>query len=690
MSELFLELFSEEMPVFLQKSLKVGLLENITKAFNEKTIKFKKKISISTPNRLIIVFQGIDKDVILEAKEIKGPNISSPKEALEGFLKSHDISKKDIYKKKIDKGEFYFFKSKKKKLKTVDILKDILPKAISDFKWKKSMKWGSYDLYWGRPLKSILCIFDKKVVNFELKHLRSSKFTYIDKDFEEQKRSFTDFNAYKNFFEKRGIILDEENRKNRIEKEIRRILNRKNCKINNNSKLLDEVVNIVDQPYVIECSFDKKFLSIPKEILVLTMQSHQKYFPLLTNKDEITNEFLVISNKKDKKGFIKAGNERVIEARLNDAEFFWRKDKSQNLVKKVSELKSMFFFKGLGTYFDKVQRMRKLGGIISDQLLISKEKVELSASICKADLISDSVKEFPELQGILGSHLSKAQGFDKEIVDAIKEQYLPIGLDSTIPRKPYSITLSLTDKIDTLTGFFGVNEKPSSSKDPYALRRVALGIIRIIIENKKNIKINDLISYSSTMYFDQGFNLSNDQLVKDVLNFLKDRFKFYLKEKEIRYDIVEASSKLLNLNEISTVFEKAKSLNKVINKQIGEDIVSSYKRASNILYSKVKDTKNDLSNITDPEIFKNDFEKNLFSKINELKKSLSSNSDIKNFDETLILLSTAKKDLFAFFDNVQVNDENEDVKKNRLELINFFCKTYENFIDFQLIKDIND
>ena len=690
MSELFLELFSEEMPVFLQKSLKVGLLENITKAFNEKTIKFKKKISISTPNRLIIVFQGIDKDVILEAKEIKGPNISSPKEALEGFLKSHDISKKDIYKKKIDKGEFYFFKSKKKKLKTVDILKDILPKAISDFKWKKSMKWGSYDLYWGRPLKSILCIFDKKVVNFELKHLRSSKFTYIDKDFEEQKRSFTDFNAYKNFFEKRGIILDEENRKNRIEKEIRRILNRKNCKINNNSKLLDEVVNIVDQPYVIECSFDKKFLSIPKEILVLTMQSHQKYFPLLTNKDEITNEFLVISNKKDKKGFIKAGNERVIEARLNDAEFFWRKDKSQNLVKKVSELKSMFFFKGLGTYFDKVQRMRKLGALISDELLISKEKVELSATICKTDLISEIVGEFPELQGVMGGHLSQVQGFDKEIVDAVKEQYLPLGPVSAVPKKPFSISLSLADKIDTLTGFYGLNEKPSSSKDPYALRRLALGIIRIIIENKKDIKINDLFLYSQNIYLDQGFKFSNQIIIKDISIFLKDRFKYYLKEKNIRYDIVESATKILDLNKISSVYEKAKSLNKIINKKIGDDIVSTYKRAFNILSSEIKNIDDVLTNTTDPGIFKNEFEKALFRKTKELKQYFSEMTKKQNYDEALIFLATAKKEVFEFFDNVKVNDDSAIIKKNRLELLNFFCKTYENFIDFKLIKDINE
>ena len=236
------------------------------------------------------------------------------------------------------------------------------------------------------------------------------------------------------------------------------------------------------------CSFDKKFLFIPKEILTLTMQSHQKYFPTFNNKGEITNEFLIVANKKDHKGLIKIGNQRVIEARLSDAEFFWNKDKNQNLVKKVSDLKSMSFFKGLGTYFEKVQRMRKLGGMISDELLISKEKVELSASICKTDLTSDLVGEFPELQGVMGGYFSIYQGFDKDISLAITEQYLPIGLDSKIPKKPFSVALSLTDKIDTLVGFFGINEKPTSSKDPFALRRIALAVIRIIIENKKKSK----------------------------------------------------------------------------------------------------------------------------------------------------------------------------------------------------------
>ena len=690
MSELFLELFSEEIPVSLQKDIREKLILDIKKVFEEKSIKFKKYFSLSTPNRLVVVFQNLDREVKIKSEEIKGPSTTSPPQALEGFLKSQKISKKQVFKKKNDKGEFYFYKTKETKLKTLDLIKERLPKILIEFKWKKSMKWGSYNLNWGRPLKSILCVFDKKVINFSIGHLKSSNYTFLDKDFEERKKTFNDFNTYQKSLEQTGTIIDQDKRKDHIRKEIEKILEKKNLIIDENEKLLDEVNNLVDQPHIIECSFDKKFLTIPQEILVLTMQSHQKYFPLFTKKKEITNEFIVVTNKKDNKGLIKIGNERVVKARLEDAEFFWNKDKSQNLVKKVSGLKNMNFFKGLGTYFDKVQRMRKLAAMISDELLISKEKVELSATICKTDLISEIVGEFPELQGIMGGHLSHVQGFDKEISEAVKEQYLPTGPNSNVSKKPYSITLSLSDRIDTLVGFFGINEKPSSSKDPYALRRVAYGIIRMIIENKKDIKINDIISYSLNIYLDQDFKFSNNNIIKDISFFLKDRFKYYLKDKNFRPDIVDAAVKILDLNKISTTHEKAKSLNKIIEKPLGMDVVSSYKRAFNIINSETKKAGENLTNTTDPGIFNNEYEKALFKKTNELKQHFAMVENKQNFDEILSSLASAKKEIFDFFDNVKVNDESEIIKKNRLELLSFFCKTYENFIDFQLIKDANE
>ncbi len=686
MAEFFLELYSEEIPAGHQKDLREKLLVEFENFFLKRSIKFRKSFSYSTPNRLVIVFEGLEKNLKIISQEIKGPKINAPEEALDGFVRSNKINKKDLFKKKFEKGEFYFYKTKTKILKTHDLFEELIPRLLNSYQWKKSMKWGDFDLNWGRPLKSILSVFDKKTINFKFHHINSSSSTYIDKDLEDTKKVFKDFKSYEKFFKKQAIIINQKKRKDLINFEFKKILSNKELIVEDNPKLLHEVVDLTDNPNILLCNFNKKYLSIPKEILILTMQSHQKYFPTFNSKNEITNQFLVVANKKDKKGLIKIGNERVVDARLSDAEFFWNKDKTQNLVKKVSDLKLINFFKGLGTYFDKVQRMRKLGGIVSDELLISKEKVELLASICKTDLTSDLVGEFPELQGILGGYFSDYQGFDKDISLAIKEQYLPVGLESKSPRRPFSFALSVTDKIDTLVGFFGINEKPTGSKDPFALRRLALGIIRTVIENKNDLKVNDLLNYSLSLYQNQGYSFTNQDLQKDLNQFLKNRFKYYLKEKQIRFDIADAIISSFKLNKLFSSFEKAKSLNKIINTQIGLDITLSYKRASNILENEMKNNKVDISNTTDPGIFKTDSEKNLFKKIGEIRKYYSNINNDEDYEYSLSLLAGAKKEIFDFFDNVKVNEENEDLRKNRLELINMLCKTFQNFINFSVIE----
>ena len=690
MSEFFLELFSEEIPSGLQKSLREKILDDFKNLFDKNLIKSKKSFSLSSPNRVVIVFEDLDNLISTKSEEIRGPKTEAPEQAIEGFVRSNKIERKNLYKKKTEKGEFYFYQTEAKSLKTYDFLIEFIPKILANYQWKKSMKWGEYDLNWGRPLKSILSIFDKKIVSFNFHHLVSSNSTFIDKDLEDKKKNFDNFKDYEKFFEKQGIFIDQNKRLKIINSNFSKILNKKGLKINDNPKLIDEVVNLVDSPNVLLCNFDKKFLSVPKEILTLTMETHQKYFPTFNDKNEITNQFLIVANRKDHKGLIKIGNERVVEARLSDAEFFWNKDKAQNLVKKVSNLKSMNFFKGLGNYFDKVQRMRKLGGMISDELLISKEKVELSASICKTDLTSELVGEFPELQGLMGGYFSTYQGFDKDISLALTEQYLPVGLNSRVPKKPFSVALSITDKIDTIVGFFGINEKPTSSKDPLALRRIALGIIRILIENKKNLKINDFLIYSSSLFQDQGYRLENINLQKELNEFLKDRFKYYLKEKEIRYDITEAIISSFSLNKIFSSYEKARCLNKIINNQIGLDIISSFKRASNILENEMKNNKIEIDNTTDPGIFKSDFEKNLYKKVNEIQKYYSTINNDENYEKSLSILADAKKEVFEFFDNVKVNEENETLRKNRLELINMLCKTFQNFTNFQMLKTSNE
>ena len=686
MSEFFLELFSEEIPSRLQINARNDLSQIFKKFFDDNEIVVKGKINTySTPNRLIVNINKISKDVIKKAEEIRGPNINAPEKALEGFLKSNKISKEKVFKKSTEKGIFYFYNKPSQKIKTYDLLKESIASLLLKISWKKSMKWGNHDLYWGRPLKSILALFDKKIIEFKLNHLQSSNKTFTDKDLEDEVKSFDDFKSYIKFFKQKGVTIDQDKRKEFIIKEINKATNQKKIHINVNEKLIDEIINIVEKPKILVCEFNKKFLEIPQEILIITMQHHQKYFPTFDSKNKITNNFIVVADCKDKKGLVKLGNQNVVDARLADAEFFWNRNKSQNLVKQVSKLKQINYFKGLGSYFDKIQRVRKLSGIISDELLISKEKIEIASSICKVDLMSDLVGEFPELQGVMGGYFAREQGFDEEISLAVSEHYLPSGIDSKVPKKPYSIALSLSDKIDSLVGFFGINLKPTSSKDPYALRRMAISLLRLIIENQKKIKLRDLINYSINLYKEQNYSFDSKLINDELGDFILDRLKNYLKEKNIRSDIIECSTNSYGIDDLLKIFNKSLNLNKNIKKDFGLDVIAIYKRSANILNSESK-SKLEIVGSADPGLFKNDYEKNLYKKIHAIRKYFSSIGRDEDYDESLKTLSSAKIEVNEFFDNVIVNDQEEIIKKNRLELLKMLCKSFDNYFNFSKIE----
>ncbi len=687
MSEFFIELFSEEIPANLQNKTRQDFFQNLKEFLEKEDIKYSgEATAFSIPNRLIVYFQNISKKIIKKENEIRGPNINAPEDALNGFLNSYKISIDKTYKKKTDKGEFYFFKKPSESIETKLVLQKNLPKILDKISWKKSMRWADYELYWGRPLKSILCCFDNKTLEFEYHHLVSSNITFIDKDFEQKTKKFVRFKDYLAFFKSQNIILDNKKREQFIIDQLNRIAKKENLKIHFNSTLLNEVTNIVEKPNVIKCRFNRRFLEIPDDILVTTMQVHQKYFPTFDNRDNLTNNFFLVADNKDSKGLIKIGNENVVEARLNDAKFFWDKNKTQNLVKGISNLKKLSYFERLGSYFEKIQRLRKLGALISDELLISKEKVEIASSICKVDLISDLVNEFPELQGVMGGHFAKSQGFDNDICLAIREHYLPIGPETKTPKKPYSVTLAMSDKLDTLSGFFAINLKPTSSKDPFALRRSAIGLIRLIVENKLEIKLKDIINYSFLLFSEQDVNFDIKLAQHDLYRFISDRLRFYMKEKNIRPDIIECSMSSYNIDQIYKMFNKAFILNKLIDKNIGQDIIFSYKRASNILSDEFKKNKIELSETTDPGLFKNDSEKKLYKKIQEIRKYFTSLGSGENCEKTLEVLAEAKIEVSNFFEDVIVNDDDEALKKNRLELLQLLCKTFNNYINFSNIE----
>ena len=686
MAELFVELFTEEIPAKLQIDARQKIKLIIEERLKKKEIDFKSSKSFSTPKRLVFIIEGMPEKIEQKKKIIKGPKVDVPQAALDGFIKSNNLSKLDIYKQKLEKGEFYFAETKPKTIEILKELQSIIPEALQSYSWKKSMKWSTFDLSWGRPLKTIIALFNNKIVNFDFFHLKSSNLTLIDETNEKKLKKINNFKSYLNFLKSQNIILDQEKRKTIILKKMNNICNARKLKNNFNEKLIEEVVNLVDKPNVIVSKFNEIYLKIPQEILIVTMQQHQRYFPIFDNNNKLTNLFLLVANLPDKKGYIKIGNQRVIEARLSDAKFFWDKNKTQNLVKQVVKLKNLSFFSHLGTFYDRTQRLRKLASVISDQLSLSKEKVEIASSICKADLVSDLVGEYPELQGVMGKYFAIEQGFEEDISTAISDHYLPIGIDSEVPKKPIGSAVALIDKIDMLVGFFGINEKPTSSKDPFALRRTGIGLLRIIIEKKLNVQLKDLINYSIALYEEQNVKLSNNSVAKEVLIFLRERFKNLLKDKKIRSDIIEAVDLSHVGNDFLLLYKKCSIINKNISKDICKNIIGTYKRASNIIDQELKIKKENILGQPESFLFKQDEEKHLYKKISEIRQYFSNTKKQESYDETLKVLAEAKPITDNFFDNVIVNDENLDIKKNRLELLQMFCKTYNNFIDFSKVE----
>ena len=684
MSEFLLELYSEEIPPQLQINARKELKEKIEKLLEEENLKFKSISAYSSPTRLTILIIGIDDKVKIPAKEIKGPKVGVIEDVLNSFIRAQNVSKKDVFEKENDKGKFYFVKTKPKELWAKDLLIKTVLNSMASLSWKKSMKWSNNSLMWGRPLRSILAIYNKKHLSFSYGHLKSKDTLVIEKDLDVKFKKVKNFNEYQKFLKANKIILNQDERKKKILKRFEGICKIKNYKENFNNRLLEEVVNIVENPNVLLIEFNKSYLDIPNEIIISTLQSHQRFFPLFDNKDRLTNFFLVVANKADNLNYIKEGNKKVVEARLADAKFFWDKDKSKNLIKQIVKLKKIIFYEKIGTVYDKTQRIRKLASLLSDELNINKEKIQIAASISKSDLCSDLVAEYPELQGVMGKYFALEQGFEEDVSSSVSDHYLPIGISSPVPKKPISYSISIVDKIDSLVGFFLINEKPTSSKDPFALRRSAIGLLRIIIENNLKIKLRDLISYCIRLFEEQGVKIENYKVEKEILVFLKDRMRNILKEKKIKNDIIEASISSHTSDDYLDLFKKNIIMNKYINKDVGKNAISSYKRAFNI----IEKVEKGITGTPDAILFRQEEEKALFEKINEIRKAFTVKEDKKNYENMLIQLSETKAFTDNFFDNVKVNDENNDIKNNRLELLKMFCNVFNSFINFSKLEGL--
>ena len=685
MSEFILELYSEEIPPNLQISARNDLKEKIERFIAEENLKIGSLNAFSTPTRITILLKDFSDTIKTPSKEVRGPKVGVMDDVINNFIKAHGASRKDLFEKESDKGKFYYIKTKAKEVQTSEIIKKIVLNSMASIKWKKSMRWAETELLWGRPLRSIMALYNSKTLAFTFGHLKANDFTLIEKDLDIKTKKVKNFKDYQKLLSSSGIILNQAEREKKIIKKFENFFKIKNFKNQFDTKLLREVTNIVEDPHVLLIDFDKKYLELPKEIIISTLQNHQRYFPVFDKKNAITNFFLVVTNKKDTNNIIKDGNKRVVEARLSDAKFFWDKDKSKNLIKQIVKLKDIKFYEGLGTIYDKTQRLRKLSGMVADEFNIKKENAEIAASISKSDLCSDLVNEYPDLQGLMGKYFAISQGFEEDVSNAVSDHYLPLGNNSIPAKKPISYTVAITDKIDTLVGFFLIDEKPTSSKDPFALRRSAIGLLRTIIDNKLNLKLRNLISYNIKLFEEQGVKKINENSENEILNFLKERMKNILKDKNIKNDIIEASVSSYFNDNYFDLYKKNTLMNKFINKEVGKNAISSYKRAFNI----IENTKENLSGRPDSVLFRKDEEKHLFEKLNEIRKSLTANEQEKDYEKLLLSLSEIKIFTDKFFDNVIVNDDNNDIKNNRLELLKMFCNTFNNFINFSKLEGIS-
>ena len=687
MSEFLLELYSEEIPHGLQIDCRTNLEASFQKKLEDHNIKYKHINVFSTPSRLCIHIEGLPTNLLLEAKEIKGPKVGSPEQALEGFLKSNKLDKKDVFEKEIDKGKFYFAKTKQQKIDLQTLFATQVPEILKTLNWKKSMRWSNHSLSWGRPLKSILCLFDKHPVVFDFHHLKSSNKVHVGGPYDEKSFIAKDIAQYFSTLKDKKIILDQEVRKKMVLEGLKSVFKKSKCEDNPNPKLVEEVTNLVDYPTALKGQFSKEFLELPEELLHLTMMQHQRYFPmksLETNK--ITNSFVTISNNTDEKKLIIAGNERVLQARLSDAKFFWDKNKRQNLVKNVSKLNGITFYKDLGSLYDKTQRVRQLASLIADIIGANKGDTEIAGSICKADLVSDLVGEYPELQGVIGKYFALSQGFSPEIANAISDHYLPVGPTDRVPKDKISICVALADKLDTLIGFFGINLKPTSSKDPFALRRAVLGMIRIILDNKISISLKEIINNAKNLYLSNNVEIINDRLADDLMDFFNDRFKNLLKDKEKRLDVVDSVLSNNRSDDFYNLYLKITTIAKCIKQPDGINSIAAYKRAKNILEQNDQMVKDNIFGNPDPVLFNTEIEENLLASIHEVREYFTTPSRLRDSQKSIKMLSDVKVLTDRFFEEVKVNDDNEEVKKNRLELLFLMCKTFDNFTDFSKLE----
>ncbi len=693
MPDLLLELFSEEIPARMQRQAASDLERLVTGALMERGLKFEGAVAHATPRRLALHVAGLPGRQPDIREEKKGPRVGAPDAAVQGFLKSAGLASLDQAKIEKDpkKGEFYVAIVERAGRPTLDLLAEILPAILRAFPWPKSMRWGAASarpdaLRWVRPLHSIVATFgaeneEPDVVPFEIDGVAAGNVTYGHRFLAPEAIKVRRFDDYLPALEKAKVVLDAERRKNIVLHDARDLAFAQGLELVEDEGLLEEVAGLVEWPRALMGAFDESFLAIPPEVIRATIRANQKCF-VLKRGAELANRFILVSNIEAKDGGkeIVAGNERVVAARLSDAKFFWESDLKTPLEARVPKLDTIVYHERLGTQGDRVKRLEELAGEIAERIGADSARAARAAHLAKADLVSEMVGEFPELQGLMGRYYALAQGTAPSIAAAIEDHYKPQGPNDRIPTDPVAVSVALADKIDVLAGFWAINEKPTGSKDPYALRRAALGVIRIVIENGLRIPLLYLVRVAQShlhVHANSG---------KDLLAFFADRLKVYLRDKGARHDLIDAVFALEDQDDLLMIVKRVEALARFLDTDDGKNLLAGAKRAANILRAEEKkDGEGAFDEPANIEFISAYEERALKAAIDRASAETKERVKAEDFEGAMHALAKLRAPVDAFFDKVTVNADDPRLRKNRLQLLGELRAAMRRVADFSKI-----
>jgi glycyl-tRNA synthetase beta chain len=715
MAELLLELFSEEIPARLQAKAAEDLKSLITNGLVDAGLTYEGAQVHATPRRLVLSVEGLQARAADTREERKGPKVDAPQAAIDGFLRSTGLTLEQLSKQDDKKGAFYVAIIKKDGRSAQEIIATLVPDVIRKFPWGKPMRWGAGTLKWVRPLHSILCTFDGEVVPFDVDGIVSGNSTrghrFLSKGVIEARR----FEDYAAKLHKAHVIVDAAARVETIRAEARNLAFAQGLEMIEDEALLKEVGGLVEWPVVLMGSFDEAYLSVPPEVIITTIKANQKCFCLRDAKTgKLANKYLLVSNMIARDGGeeIVRGNNKVIAARLSDAKFFWDTDRKIPLEDNLKKLDGITFHAKLGTEGERVKRIEALAGEIAKTIGADLEKSKLAARLAKTDRVSGVVGEFPELQGLMGRYYALDQGVDAEVADAIRDHYKPQGPSDGIPQSKIGMAVALADKLDTLVGFWAIDEKPTGSKDPFALRRAALGAVRIIVENNQKLALISKfeiaeIAVESNMgqlavaaaKANQGDSLTaighstsewGGRKVRvntiNLLSFFADRLKVYLKDQGMRHDLIDAVFSLGGQDDLLMVVRRVEALSKFLDTDDGKNLLSGVKRAANILRIEEKKDGRTYSGDVHPQQLIKGEEKALHSAITQAAAQARKAVEHEDFEAAMRAIAKLRVPVDEFFEGVTVNDKDATFRENRLRLLNRIREACSEVADFSKIE----